>query len=352
LVAKSVILSISLILLNTVFGYGQVQLEPVCANTNETYGVKGLPGSIFVWDVEGGEIISEDPSNDTVLIRWGNQTGTRTIMVTEYSASGCSDITEASVLVRAPFVELGYNSPEICQDDSLVLNVGDQFQEPYEILWNNGSNAQEYIAKTTEVIWVRVIDGFGCTRYDTVNLTVNHLPVVNLGKDTVLCDVENPMTIYYSQIMKNAQSEFSRALWKLGNEESNDNFIIINPLDEFVDTLIATITNVKGCVSSDTMMIFPCDVAKLFLNMPNSITPNGDGVNDVWNIPYMNIFPQAVLEIFDRWGRLVYRTENVYEQPWDGKSKGRELPMDSYYYVLKLNFKNAKPIAGTVNLIK
>jgi gliding motility-associated-like protein len=340
-----------MILLSTVLGYGQVRLEPVCANTTETYGVSGLPGSIFKWEIEGGQIISDDDLNDTVLIKWDYSTGTRTISVTEMTSSGCWDITEATLVVRAPFVELGYNLPEICQGDSLILNVGNQFQEPYEILWNSGSSAQEYTSKSTELIWVRVIDGFGCMRYDTVNLTVNQLPVVNLGKDTVLCDVENPLTIYYDQIMVNADKEFGGVTWKLGNVETNDNFVIINPLEEYVDTLIATITNRNGCVSTDTLMIYPCDVSKLFLKMPNTITPNGS-VNKVWNIPYMDIFTEAELEIFDRWGRLVYRTENVYEQPWDGKSNGKMLPMDSYYYVLKLNFKNAKPLVGTVNLIK
>jgi gliding motility-associated-like protein len=340
-----------MILLNIVFGYGQVQLEPVCADSIEAYGVKGSPESVFIWDIKGGEIISEDPSNDTVIIRWGNKTGNDTIVVTELTVGGCSNMTYATIIVRAPIVDLGYDLPEICQGDSLILNVGNQFQQPYEILWNNGSNTQEYVAKSTEEIWVKVIDGFGCARYDTVHLSVNHLPIVNLGKDTILCDVENPMTIYYSQIMEDP-GEFSQAFWKLGNFESNDNFIIIHPSQAAVDTLIATITNVKGCMNSDTIKIMPCDLPILFRDMPNSITPDGNGINDVWNIPYMNIFPRAILEIFDRWGRLVYRTENVYEEPWDGKSKGRVLPMDSYYYVLKLNYNNAQPIVGTVNLIK
>jgi gliding motility-associated-like protein len=66
----------------------------------------------------------------------------------------------------------------------------------------------------------------------------------------------------------------------------------------------------------------------------------------------MQFFDKAVLEIFDRWGRLVYRTDNVYEEPWDGKSKGKILPMDSYYYVLNLNVMNTPPLVGTVNLIR
>ena len=98
--------------------------------------------------------------------------------------------------------------------------------------------------------------------------------------------------------------------------------------------------------------MLPCNIAELFRDIPNTITPNDDEANDVWNIPYMEYFEEAVLEIFDRWGRLVYRSTNVLDEPWDGTSNGNELPMDSYYYVLNLNMFNTPPIVGTVNLIK
>jgi gliding motility-associated-like protein len=356
---KSIILSISVILLNTVFGYGQVpdQLDPACADSVEIYSVKGSPGSLFIWDIEEGKIVSPDLLNDTVKIRWNTTNGaskTRKITVTESTVGGCSDIRLAQLVVRGPYVELGYEYPEICMGDSIIFNIGNNFQLPAEITWSDKSfnGKYEYIAKSTQKIKVQVIDGFGCGRSDSVFLTVNKLPVVNLGKDTVLCDEQNPLTIYYNQIM-DKPSEFSSAVWKLGSKESYDNFITIPAFNEDIDTLVATITNIKNCVSTDTMLFLTCDVTELFKNMPNSITPNGDGQNDVWNIPYMNlnVFQNAVLEIFDRWGRLVYRTDKVNEEPWDGKSKGRALPMDSYYYVLKLNFQNAQ-ITGTVNLIK
>jgi gliding motility-associated-like protein len=343
-----------MILLNIVSGYGQVHLEPVCADSIEAYGVKGSPGSIFIWDVQGGEIIKEDVSSDTasILVKWGSVNGSDTLVVTEYTAAGCSNVTYATVIIRSPYVELGYDNPEICQNDSVILNVGTDFQEPYQILWSDVSNNNnsEYTVYTTQKVKVTVIDGFGCGRTDSVFVKVNPLPVVNLGKDTVLCNADDPYIIYYNQIMENP-ANFSQALWKLGTTESFDNYIMLYPVEEFMDTLVSIITDVKGCNNSDTLRILPCDVTKLFKDIPNTITPNGDA-NKVWNIPYMDIFTHSVLEIFDRWGRLIYRTENVLEEPWDGKSKGRPLPMDSYYYVLKLNFQNAQPIVGTVNLIK
>jgi gliding motility-associated-like protein len=340
-----------MILLSTVIGYGQVHLEPACINSTEKYWVKGLPGSIFIWDVDGGETIGES-SNDTVNILWGNKPGSHRIVVSESTASGCSDLTEAIVVVRGPYVELGNEYPEICQGETYPLDVGNNFQQPADITWSDGSKGERYLSNSTEKIWAQVIDGFGCMASDTVSLTVNHLPVVNLGKDTVLCDEGNPLTIHYTQVMKNAQKEFSQAHWQINKTESYDDYIVIEAMRDKTDTLVATMTNIKGCMASDTVRFLACDVKELFKNMSNTILPNSTEGNDKWNIPYMDIFTKAELEIFDRWGRLVYRTERVLEEPWDGTSKGRPLPMDSYYYVLKLNFNDAAPITGTVNLIK
>jgi len=86
--------------------------------------------------------------------------------------------------------------------------------------------------------------------------------------------------------------------------------------------------------------------------MPSAFTPNGDGKNDTWIIPELQNFPQAVVEIYDRWGQAVFRSESGYSNPWDGYSGGKEMPMDSYYYVINLNSPGLEPISGTVTLIK
>jgi gliding motility-associated-like protein len=87
--------------------------------------------------------------------------------------------------------------------------------------------------------------------------------------------------------------------------------------------------------------------------MPTAFTPNGDGKNDVWNIPELQIFPLAVVEIYDRWGSLVFRSESGYSKPWDGTWGGKEMPMDSYYYVITFNSPGGlEPMSGTVTLIK
>jgi gliding motility-associated-like protein len=96
----------------------------------------------------------------------------------------------------------------------------------------------------------------------------------------------------------------------------------------------------------------------LCLNPPNAFTPNGDGANDVWvldedenGVNDMYLYPDAELRIFNRWGELVYYSDNVADEPWDGTYKGRDLPVDSYHYVLDLGLDN-EPITGSVTIIR
>ena len=84
--------------------------------------------------------------------------------------------------------------------------------------------------------------------------------------------------------------------------------------------------------------------------VPNAFTPNGDGINDFWDIKYLNLYPGNTVNIFDRYGRKIF-TSNGYGIPWDGTYNGAALPTGVYYYII--DSKNgSKPIAGNVTIIK
>ncbi|MCK5692318.1 MAG: gliding motility-associated C-terminal domain-containing protein, partial [Bacteroidales bacterium] len=99
------------------------------------------------------------------------------------------------------------------------------------------------------------------------------------------------------------------------------------------------VENIYGCFGSDTVMVNNCSVEFYFRDIPTAITPSdGNGLNDYWVIDKLASFSQAVVEIFDRWGTLVWKSEPGYSNPWDGRNmKGEEMPMDSYHFVIELN---------------
>jgi len=110
-----------------------------------------------------------------------------------------------------------------------------------------------------------------------------------------------------------------------------------------------TVTDLNMCTVTDSINLEPVNEACLIV--PNAISPNGDLINDEWNIGLIDIYPEAEIRIFNRWGETVWRSEKGYPQPWDGRSNGRVLPVDSYHYIIDLN-NGTKPIVGNITIVR
>ncbi|MFO7924272.1 MAG: PKD-like domain-containing protein [Bacteroidales bacterium] len=116
-----------------------------------------------------------------------------------------------------------------------------------------------------------------------------------------------------------------------------------------------TIEDFNNCVLTDTIMV--SSVNELCIRIPNAFTPNDDGHNDYWVIGSRvagtlgELYPFAVVEVYNRAGELVYRSMEGYPEPWDGTSNGNDLPMDSYFYVIFRN-NGQPPLSGHVTIIR
>ncbi len=106
------------------------------------------------------------------------------------------------------------------------------------------------------------------------------------------------------------------------------------------------LTGIGGCTVSDTIFI-----KVLFAPIaPNAFSPNGDGINDRWRIKYLESYPGATVEVFNRYGQSVFSSEG-YDVDWDGSVNGKALPIGTYYYVI--NPKNGRKIVtGSVTIIR
>ncbi len=112
---------------------------------------------------------------------------------------------------------------------------------------------------------------------------------------------------------------------------------------------VVTITDTRDCIYEYDIEVVL--IGEDCLLIPNAFIPNNDGMNDTWRIRSIESYPNATVHIFSRWGQLVFSAENGYTDPWDGTYKGKDLPMDSYFYVIDL--KNGRePITGQVTIIR
>jgi gliding motility-associated-like protein len=103
-----------------------------------------------------------------------------------------------------------------------------------------------------------------------------------------------------------------------------------------------TITAIPGILT-----ISPANEA---IVIPNAFTPNGDGVNDTWNIQYLSAYLNCRVDVFNRYGEKVYSSIG-YGTPWDGSYRGASLPVGTYYYIISLN-NGLKALSGYVAIIR
>lgn len=113
---------------------------------------------------------------------------------------------------------------------------------------------------------------------------------------------------------------------------------INTPLESVLSTLVWTIDNGECGTSMDSLLISLDDC--LTIEIPDAISPNGDGYNDYFVVPNLLEYPNNTLKIFNRWGAMVYNA-SPYQNDWDGTSShgnmmNSELPVSTYYYILDL----------------
>lgn len=312
----------------------QAQDLPVaCAGDKVRYGVSGLPGSVFEWKVEGGKI--ERNYNDSIDVVWGNKPGTYRISVIEHTAYNCvSEVTYASVDISKPYIDIG-DQYDICKGDSVIFDLDTDFKS-YN--WQNGVNQSTYTAYESGIVWVEVVDEKGCKAKDSVWINVHDLPHVDLGNDTIICG--------YSTLLLDAGYDGLSYFWSTGE---NTQTIMVDPGEQKYSV---EVEDEYGCVNHDTINVLAClEYDEFKKGVPTAFTPNGDNKNDKFRIPGIEYYPSAEVEIFDRWGRRVFKSEMGYTDPWNGTLNGKPLPMDSYYYVIDLK-NGLNPIAGSVSIIR
>jgi len=306
--------------------------DALCLNSNDgsiDISVTGGTGSYtYDWDNDGtGDFDDAEDQSSLFPMNY---------IINVMDANGCTEAD--TILVDTTIVVLANAGLDtaFCNGGCVVVTgtgVNATTFEWYDLAGNmltNVDTAQVCPDSVGVTPYVFFVSNAQCSHTDTVNVTVNGLPSVDAGED-----IEE---IYSSDVTLGGSPTGptgSTYQWTpLTNFINQGDSTAANPIVDLIaeDDYIVFVTDTNGCLNSDTIHIQPIPEIKF----PNGFTPNGDGVNDIWQIDYITEFPESVVEVYNRWGEQLFISVG-YTTPWDGKYNGKPLPIGTYYYVINLN---------------
>jgi gliding motility-associated-like protein len=181
----------------------------------------------------------------------------------------------------------------------------------------------------------------GCQAEAIQLVTINPAPQVNAGPDKTI--IAGGSTRLEGSI--NAGSGSFSVQWSPPTGISNPQ--AEQPLASPPQTTVFTLTaSSAGCTASDSMVL----TVQLLPSIPNTFSPNGDGINDVWLIRNLSSYPDVRVFVFDRYGQAILNSTG-YTIPWDGTRNGKPVPAGVYYFVIESRAGKIKQ-SGSVTVIR
>lgn len=268
-----------------------------------------------------------------------------TIRFTVYSGIGCVEESSREVVVnQSPLAQLGSLLPLCANAPALNLNGGRELNG----LQGEGLYLGAGVSGTgmfdpviagagNHTIAYRFTTASGCSDTALQSIRVFPVPTVSAGPDLSVL-VEGSIRLQGS-----GDGIGTRYLWSPAADLSNATILqpLAQPRQDRTYQLAAT--SAEGCIALDSMQVTV--IKELFI--PNAFSPNGDGLNDTWQVPFLESVAGAELKVFNRYGQVVFQTSG--KERWDGRFKGAELTSGVYVYQVRYNGLLKK---GTLMLIR
>ncbi len=254
--------------------------------------------------------------NDTAIVRLTIDSVRSTVNVQQIICTRTGTITVTPTLGIAPF------------EYSISTNPG-VFQSSNEFVANEGSYT------------ITVRDSLGCT--NTVPATVTIIPelTVSAGPDLSIVSGES------IPLVATASGTPSSILWSPATGLSSTSTLATVANPAVTSTYTITITNSQGCVAEDEVIV---TVIPYCVRVKNAFTPNGDGINETWEVyDQFDCLTNVSVNVFNRYGNLVFSDRN-YRNKWTGVYQGKPVPDGTYYAVVEFTMLGGRKFSVKTDL--
>jgi gliding motility-associated-like protein len=210
---------------------------------------------------------------------------------------------------------------------------------PYNIEWSSGEVFDGgYRMETNESgnYQVTVTDGYGCVQTESFVVQNNIILAEGDYLSESFAAYNENLVNFPVQFTNKSKGSISSYYWDFGNgnysmEESPS--VLFQEPGTYTITLM--VTDIWGCETSTS---FPIRITDYFLKTPNVFSPNGDGLNDYFFPGFLHLKTIA-FTIMNKWGEILFHSEDLNDPGWDGTFRGKEAIPDNYIY--KLNYTTA-----------
>jgi gliding motility-associated-like protein len=302
---------------------------------------------------DGSATVLVSPSNAAVNYAWNTTPAQQTATATNLSpgaytvtvnGNNVCEATATVVISEPPAMNVQITaSDDTCQKQTgaVLLNVS-QGTSPYNYAWSNGVTTASLSQLTDGDYEVTVTDAAGCTATAAaiVGSTSGLSITPSLTNESCFGEKDGKITVTFTGDTTNLQYA-----WSNGSKA------------KFIQNLVPgtyslTVTNQDGCSESITMLVEKEECLS-YVFFPTGFSPNGDGVNDLFRPKYSIDLEKFNLQVYNRWGELVFSTADLNEG-WNGLYQNTEQPMSTYVWTAQYNFRKKKPInqSGNVTLVR
>jgi len=320
-----------------------------------------LPGILYFWEAvdDQGEVLMGEENSPTPFV---SGPGVYRLIVSN-TANGCADTSLTTVTLSEQAAADAGDDRTSC--DPTVTVTGNQPAGTTGV-WTafNDEGSVWTAAQNVATVTERTLSaGVGCENYsaDTIRVGPEEAPVAN--PDFLL--VSGNDNVGTVDLRANDQRTGPVTVTLLGTPGFGEILSNLNGQITFEAPLGTTAMTTIEYEICSTVCEGLCDRALLTIQSDasgtdpvvyNAITPNGDGLNDVFVFDILNFrpddFPDNEIIIFNRWGDVIYEAK-PYNNDWDGSGvSGTLVPEGTYYYILRLNVGEGEIIRGDVTVIR
>ncbi len=264
-------------------------------------------------------------------------------LTVSYSGNACAaSITKSLIISPPPVATITSASGfSLCQGQTLTLGVSPSFQT---YLWSNNATTPTIDVTQPGSVSVTGVTAIGCEVTATQTIALQPAPVVTVAAE--------PAEISIGESAQLTASGLEEYLWQPGQTLSDST--IANPQATPTVTTVYTVTgtSASGCIGEATVTVtVRQENISDVLRPANFFSPNGDAVNNLWEVGNILFFPQCEVQIFDEKGIKVYEAK-PYQNDWDGTRNGQPLPSGVYFYLFRCEGDPGKPKTGSITLIR